>query len=163
MKHTARLLTLAVTSLALGLPATAAQADPGIASHMKVDGYIGTCRFTDASTSANLPDPLVIEADTVNPPVGNLSCGDGSPPPHLDNDPGVIFGPNADTATVDRVVATATRSTISCTYEATNIGLTRDQATGWFNGSTVTARRIAGSIFFCPPSASMGPFGLFFY
>lgn len=162
MRHLGKLVALTAVALAFVAP-TAAQADPGITSHMKVDGYLGNCRFTDASTNNNPPSPLVINADTVNPPGGNLSCDDGTASPHLDNNPGVSFGPNADTATVDRLVVTGSRIGVTCTYEATNIALTRDSQTGWYHGSDITARRIGGSIFFCPPSTTGGTMGLYFH
>lgn len=144
MKYLGKLVAFPIIALALATP-TAAHADPGVASHMKVDGTVAVsdmgCTWTGASTSDNPPNPLTIYRNTINPPGGNLHCGSADPGLTLNNDPNVVFNSGL-IATIDRITGTAG----GCTYQATNVVLT--------NGSgSFTAYRVAGSEW-CPYSVT---------
>jgi hypothetical protein len=154
MRNLAKLVALTAVALAFAGTTTAAQADPGVTSHQKVDGTISvgtdiSCSWTDGSTNANPPSALTIDRNTVNPPGGNMSCTGASVT--LDNNPGFTFNDTAGTATIDTVVVTGNRIGVYCTYTATNVSLNRDGTTRHYSGNFI-GQRTAGSIFFCPSS-----------
>jgi hypothetical protein len=156
MKHLGKLIALTAVALAFA-GTTAAQADPGIQNHMKVDGTITlgpgpdvVCTWTNGSTSDNPPNTLTVYRNTINPPGGNNSCT-GASSVTLDNDPVIMFDDANGKAKVDRVRTTGIRFGVSCTYEATDVMLMRDGTTRRYTGS-FTATRLSGSEFFCPSS-----------
>jgi hypothetical protein len=154
MRHLGKLVALTAIALAF-VGTTAAQADPGITSHMKVDGTITfgpgpdvVCTWTNGSTSANPPNMLIIDRNTINPPGGNMTCT-GADGVTLNNDPKVTFDDANGKATVDRVNTTGTRFGFSCTYESLNVMLTRDGSTRHYTGG-FNATRLSGNSFVCP-------------
>jgi hypothetical protein len=149
MRHLGKLIALTAVALAFA-GTTAAQADPGIQNHMKVDGTITvsdiTCTWVDGMTSDNPPNMLFIYASSLS-----MVCTGATVT--LNNDPKVTFDDANGKAIVDLVNVTGNRIGVECTYAATNIMLTRDGTTRRYTG-TFTATRTAGSIFFCPSSHS---------
>lgn len=154
MKYLGKLVAFAVIGLALTTP-TAAHADPGVASHMKVDGSVtvtmygitGHCFWSDGVTSDNPPNPLTIYRSTINPPGGNLSCTPSGFTVTLNNDPHLAF--SGSTATIDRINASITASGMTCVYEATNVMLYNGTGnfTGYFQyGSLSCPRSVPGSM-----------------
>lgn len=154
MRHFSKLVALTTIALAFAFPGVA-QADPGINANL-VDGRITLgpgpdvdCSWTNASTSANPPNTLTVDRNTVNPPGGNNSCT-GASSVTLNNNPTVTFNDTAGTATADKVSTTGVKSGFSCTYEAYNVVLTRDGTTRHYTASGYTAYRTAGWEFVCP-------------
>ncbi len=153
MRYLGKLVALTAVALAFAAP-TAAQADPGISSHMKVDGQITVpdttvCTWTNGSTTANPPSSLSILRSTVIP-----SCTNGYAV-RLLNDPSVTFDDAAGTSTVATLDFSATFSGISCSYRASNIVMTRSGTTRTYSVSGLNAAKIGGS-FLCPGSVSGG-------
>lgn len=158
MRHLGKLLALTAVALAFVAP-TAAQADPGITSHMKVDGNITVpnttvCTWTNGSTTANPPSPLSILRSSINPTGGNLTCTNGYAV-RLLNDPSATFDDAAGTSTIATLDFSATTSGITCSYRANNIVMTRSGTTRTYSVSGLTATKIGGS-FLCPGSVSGG-------
>jgi hypothetical protein len=166
MRHLGKLVALTVAALALVAPAVA-QADPGVNTGL-VDGRITLgnptevdCSWTNGTyTGGPPPTTLTINRSSINPPGGNVSCT-GADSVTLNNDPVVVFNDANGTATVDKVNTTGTRFGVACTYEATNVGLTRDGTTRHYTGSFI-ATRVSGSIFVCP-STSPGTADILFH
>jgi hypothetical protein len=143
MKRLGKFAAVAMMALAL-MTSPAAEADPGVNSHMTVDVTIGDCTYSDLSTSANPPGTLTVYRSSVVLPPPPCECT-------LNNDFQVSFDDAAGTATIDRINFTCTRNGISCTWEATNAVLVRQGTTRTYSG-TVTFLRASGNSFFCPSS-----------
>lgn len=147
MRHLGKLVGLAVIALAFaGSPA--AQADPGTNANL-VDGTITlsdiSCTWQNATTIGNPPDDVTIPAANVNP---LLSCT-GASNVTVNNDTVVTFDDLAGTAIADKVNVTGIELGVSCTYQATNITLTRDGTTRHYTG-TYTGYKQPGSHWICP-------------
>ncbi len=131
MRQLGRILIL--TTLAVSLAASPAQADPGITDHKKVDvtftdSTFGiTCSLSDVTTSDNPPNDLTIYWPATVPPGAPFPCGNASARPN--NSPRVSFNDSSGTALADRFNVTVFYSGISCTYEATFVTLYRQGTT----------------------------------
>lgn len=148
MKNLGKLI--AVIAIALQFIPASAQADPGMATHMKADVTVfiedAGCTWSDAPLSADPPNYLTIylslapyrTCETEGVVIGG--------------DPNASFNDPTSSATVDRIRGTGTRLGVSCTYEAADVVLTGDVSIRDYSGS-FTGTRVSGSIFFCPSSA----------
>ncbi|WP_019819253.1 hypothetical protein [Saccharomonospora saliphila] len=131
---------LALTGMTAGVAA---------ADHQKVDGSISsggdTCSWTNADTSANPPETLTVDHETVN---ANTTCS-GSKTVTLNNDPTVTFDDEAGTATADLIDVTVVEYGVTCEYQAENVQAERDGTTRAYSAAGVTVYKSGGS-FLCP-------------
>jgi hypothetical protein len=148
MKNLGKLI--AVAAMALTLPPTPAQANPGIATHMKAYVAIviedATCTWSDAPLSADPPNYLAVYLSLA--PYRTCETEDIV----IGGDPNVFFNDPTSSASVDRIHSTKSRFGISCGYGATNVVLTGNVSTRDYSG-TFTATRVSGSTFVCPSTA----------
>ncbi|MFC4335232.1 hypothetical protein [Salininema proteolyticum] len=156
MRRTAKLVAVAATAAAMAGWSAAAGAAETLADQ-KVDGTIivgdSTCTWSDADTSANPPDSLTIDRDSVNPPGGNLTCS-GDITATLNNDPAMDFDDAAGTATADLVDITAQQSFVSCRYQATDVMWDRQGTARDYANRSFTAGLVSGG-FLCPSSQTI--------
>lgn len=147
--HPGTLVALGIGIAALAFPATASGAS---ITANAVDGTVvtgsTTCQWADATADANPPDTAVIDGSTVS-----LSC-DSSTSLTLNNDPSVSFDDAAGTATIDTINVSGTLIGLTCTYEATDIAMTRDGSTRTYSGGPYTGDKVDGS-FLCPGSIDL--------
>ncbi len=148
MKRLGKLI--AVAAIVLTFTPTEAQADPGIATHMKADVTVsmgdGSCTWSNAPLSADPPNTLTIYLSLA--PYRTCET-EGIV---ISGDLNVSFNDTSAAATVDRIRSTASRFGFSCSYEAANIVLTGDVSARDYSGS-FTAIRTSGSEFVCPSTA----------
>lgn len=132
--------------------ANTANAQTGTVVNGSVSALGKTCSWTNGTATEAPPTTTTIEANTINPPGGNLSCSSGVTAT-LDNNPSVSFNDTAGTATVLQITASVKYDGISCEYTATNAVLDRSGTTRDYSGSA-SASKVSGS-FFCPGSVSL--------
>lgn len=153
LKHLSRYVVLAslVGAGVLGLT-NVAQAQSATTVNGSVSALGKTCSWTNGTATEAPPTTTTIEASSINPPGGNLSCSSGVRAT-LDNNPSVSFNDTAGTATANQITASVTYDGISCEYSATNAVLDRSGTTRDYSG-TASASKVSGS-FFCPGSVSL--------
>src|SRR5258708_39367259 len=93
----------AIATALVGFTATNALAANLVDGSVTASGQ--TCSWTNGSTTADPPSALTINAPSINPPGGNLSCS-GSAHATLNNSPNVTFNDTSGTATADVVDVT---------------------------------------------------------
>lgn len=155
MRHLRILIALTVVALTF-TASPVAQADPDVNTTHLVDITIDcgdfTCTWTDIPVGGTPPGPVSVDASR-----SAGSCTNG-----WDCTLGtfmLVFSEN--TAMIDRLTFTCTAFGITCTYEATNVALSRNGTTKEYVG-TFTAARVSGSIFICP-STRTGTISLVFH
>ncbi|SCL28981.1 hypothetical protein [Micromonospora inyonensis] len=133
-----------------------AGAQPAHAASNLVDGSItaagAVCSWTNGRTSANPPRTLTIDRASINPPGGNLRCGDGTAVT-LNNSPTVTFNDSNATGTADAVDVSVSLIGITCRYRVSNAVFTRQGTTRDYVGGPYTASRVSG--FLCPSTTTI--------
>ncbi|MGH8794582.1 MAG: hypothetical protein ACRDXX_18275 [Stackebrandtia sp.] len=156
MRNPGKLIGLFVVALAFAAPATANAS--GVQANL-VDGSItaegNTCTFADASTSANPPDTLTVDAATVKP-----ECGDASVT--LNNDPKITFDDANGAATADVIDITGSQSGVECRYKAADVTLNRDGDTRNYAGGPYTGEKVDGSPL-CPDTVKIDEASMSFH
>ncbi|WLQ36963.1 hypothetical protein P8A18_27595 [Streptomyces castrisilvae] len=155
MRLTPKLLCVtALAALVTAGASTAASAGP--AASQLVDGVItaagSTCTWTGAAADADPPAALTIDNGTVN---SSLSCTGGASAT-LNNSPTLTFDDAAGTAASDLIDITVKQSIVTCSYQATGVGWTRDGSTRTYLNEAFTASKSSGS-FLCPGSITADP------
>lgn len=84
-----------------------------------------------------------------------MSCTGGASAT-LNNSPTLTFDDAAGAATSDLIDITVKQSIVSCSYQASNVGWTRDGSTRAYANKAFTASKNSGS-FLCPSSITAEP------
>jgi hypothetical protein len=152
-KHLSRFVGAAML-VGAGIVALSSTADAqtGTTVNGSVSALGKTCSWTNGTSTEAPPTTTTIEASSINPPGGNLSCSSGVTAA-LDNSPSVTFNDTAGTATANQISASVTYDGISCEYTATNAVLDRSGATRDYSGTTSASK--SGGSFLCPSSVSL--------
>jgi hypothetical protein len=108
-----------------------------------------TCSFTGGATSADPPSTLTIDADTINPPGGNLTC-DSDVQLTIETDPTVTFDDGAGTATADALEGTVSTQGLTCRYRQEDVALQRQGTTRTYEGTAVGDFVSGDDV--CPPT-----------